>query len=131
MELPPRDRPQYYTDLCRIGRRLDSCRPDQSNVEIVVTPEEMKVTIVGLRSGEYKQVRGWIGDYYHNQLCCIGVAAKVNGARGFTDTGAACDFLLMTRDQKTVMVDWNDTMMLSFPEIADRMETHPLFLGGV
>lgn len=95
-----------------------------------MTPEQMKVTCVALRSDKYKQAHNWIGDYYNNHLCCIGVAAKVNGSSFFTDTGAAINFLEMSSEQKTAMIEWNDLYKMSFLQIADKMEISPLFLGG-
>lgn len=83
---------------------------------------QAKIAIDALRSGAYEQARDTIGLYGSNRLCCIGVAAKANGAPYFHDTQGPTDFLKLTSSQRCKLVDMNDNKGKTFAEIADWME---------
>jgi hypothetical protein len=94
-------------------------------------PEFVRPTLDALRSGEYRQAQGRIGDAKRKHLCCIGVAAVANGwtpGDGDEDTGTAAMFIGIIAhraDHPTELdewVHWNDGRKLSFPEIADLIE---------
>ena len=87
-----------------------------------MTRDQAIIAVAALRSGEYVQRRDCIGDYWSNSHCCIGVAAKANGCPAFYVTMNAANFIELTDYQKQEWIDWNDKQLLSFNEIADRIE---------
>lgn len=93
-----------------------------------MTPEQMKIACVAFRSDEYVQVYYSIGS--GNHTCAIGVCGKANGLKsGYTTNFSKA--LDMTDKQIDLLIDWNDADNMSFPDIADLIESHPEFLGGV
>lgn len=90
--------------------------------------------IAALRSGDYKQHRGTLCNTSDletsNSFCCIGVAAKVLSLKaklGLSPvTSEVCYYLKITHLQQTELVEMNDALEYSFPEIADWIETNIL-----
>lgn len=93
-----------------------------------MTPEQMKIACVGLRSGTYVQTRYSIGS--GNHTCAIGATGQANGLKG-EYTNDYVHALDISHIQVDLLLNWNDTEKLTFPQIADRIETHSEFLGGV
>lgn len=87
-----------------------------------LNPEFKAKTLSALRSGEYEQARGMIGNFNVKRLCCIGVAAHSNGLADADTTGEAATFIGLTGDESSSWMEWNDEQGLTFPEIADRIE---------
>lgn len=93
-----------------------------------MTPEQMKVACVAFRSGQFEQLRHSIGS--GKCTCAIGVCGKANGVVG-KYTSDYLKGIELSDEQANLLLEWNDREELSFPQIAERIETHPLFLGAL
>jgi len=87
-----------------------------------MTRDQAIIAVAALRSGEYVQRHGTLGEYNSYRNCCIGVAAKANGCPIFYVTSEAASYIELTDDQKKEWIDWNDEQLLNFDQIADRIE---------
>lgn len=93
-----------------------------------MTPEQMKAGCVGLRSNNFIQSRYSIGSGKHT--CAIGAVGQSNGLKE-EYTADYIEALNISTKQVDLLLDWNDTEKLSFLQIADLIESHQEFLGGV
>lgn len=85
-------------------------------------PEFKQKTLDALRSGDYTQASGRIGEPDDKHLCCIGVAAFSNDYREYAHTFMAAYYLGLDVREAREWVAWNDTRKLDFNQIADLIE---------
>lgn len=104
---------------------------------LTMAPEDKRLWVEALRSGEFKQQRGTLGR--DNYLCCIGVLGRVKKLYtrsperhlavpfSTTDTCIALGWLSTAPEGKfkELFVNLNDLLKWDFKKIADAVELIP------
>lgn len=88
---------------------------------ITMTSEQKAKWLAALRSGEYKQVQGKLHE--NGSYCCLGVkAAAVDGIE--QPRGLYLRDGSMSEQLQDVLVELNDNIKFSFPQIANYIEAN-------
>lgn len=96
--------------------------------------ENRRKWVEALRDPLKKQAFGRIR-LYGGKMCCLGVATEVIGADLYEDDGFVGNYIEVEKAMGMKswgdFVDMNDSRHLSFPQIADAIESRPeLFVQG-